>query len=82
MERDEFIELVYETFADEPDNVLANRIIEAADEYAATEKQAAVQRIQSYLDSYCDDCNRDCSGCEVCFVDVEVLFEPEGEPNG
>ena len=29
MTRDEFMELVYETFADEPDNVLANGIIEA-----------------------------------------------------
>ena len=38
MDRDEFMELVYETFADEPDNVLANRIIEAADAYVEHEK--------------------------------------------
>ena len=38
MDRDEFIELVYETFADEPDNVLANGIIEAADAYVEHEK--------------------------------------------
>ena len=38
MERNEFMELVYETFADEPDNVLANGIIEAADAYAEHEK--------------------------------------------
>ena len=38
MTRDEFMELVYETFADEPDNVLANGIIEAADDYAEHEK--------------------------------------------
>ena len=38
MNRDEFMELVYETFADEPDNVLANGIIEAADSYAEHEK--------------------------------------------
>ena len=38
MNRDEFMELVYETFADEPDNVLANGIIEAADAYAEHEK--------------------------------------------
>ena len=38
MTRDEFMELVYETFADEPDNVLANGIIEAADAYAEHEK--------------------------------------------
>ena len=38
MDRDEFMELVYETFADEPDNVLANGIIEAADAYAEHEK--------------------------------------------
>ena len=38
MDRDKFMELVYETFADEPDNVLANGIIEAADAYAEHEK--------------------------------------------
>ena len=38
MDRDEFMELVYETFADEPDNVLANGIIEAADAYVEYEK--------------------------------------------
>ena len=38
MDRDEFMELVYETFADEPDNVLANGIIEAADAYVEHEK--------------------------------------------
>ena len=38
MTRDEFMELVYETFADEPDNVLANGIIEAADAYVEHEK--------------------------------------------
>ena len=38
MDRDEFMDLVYETFADEPDNVLANRIIEAADAYVEHEK--------------------------------------------
>ena len=38
MNRNEFMELVYETFADEPDNVLANGIIEAADAYAEHEK--------------------------------------------
>lgn len=39
MDRDEFMELVYETFADEPDNVLANGIIEAADAYVEHEKE-------------------------------------------
>ena len=38
MDRDEFMEIVYETFADEPDNVLANGIIEAADAYVEHEK--------------------------------------------
>ena len=38
MDRDKFTELVYETFADEPDNVLANGIIEAADAYVEHEK--------------------------------------------
>ena len=38
MDRNEFTELVYETFADEPDNVLANGIIEAADAYVEYEK--------------------------------------------
>jgi len=41
MDRDEFMELVYETFetfADKPDNVLANGIIEAADAYVEHEK--------------------------------------------
>ena len=38
MNRDEFMEIVYETFADEPDNVLANGIIEAADAYVEHEK--------------------------------------------
>ena len=38
MERNEFMELVYETFADEPDNVLANGIIEAADAYVEHEE--------------------------------------------
>ena len=38
MTRDEFMDLVYETFADEPDNVLANGIIEAADAYVEHEK--------------------------------------------
>jgi len=38
MDRDEFMELIYETFADEPDNVLANGIIEAADAYVEHEK--------------------------------------------
>ena len=43
MNRDEFMELVYETFADEPDNVLANGIIEAADAYAEHEKEQLSQ---------------------------------------
>lgn len=34
MNRDEFMELVYAEFASDPDNNRANRIIEAADEYA------------------------------------------------
>lgn len=38
MDRNEFMELVYETFADRPDNVLANGIIEAADAYVEHEK--------------------------------------------
>ena len=38
MDRDEFMELVYETFTDEPDNVLANGIIEAADAYVEHEE--------------------------------------------
>ena len=38
MDRNEFMELVYETFADEPDNVLANGIIEAAEAYVEHEK--------------------------------------------
>ena len=38
MDRNEFMELVYETFAEEPDNVLANGIIEAADAYVEYEK--------------------------------------------
>ena len=38
MDRDEFMDLVYETFADEPDNVLANGIIEAAEAYVEHEK--------------------------------------------
>ena len=44
MDRDEFMELVYETFADEPDNVLANGIIEAADAYAEHEKAQLSQQ--------------------------------------
>lgn len=38
MDRDEFMELIYEAFADMPDNVLANGIIEAADAYVEYEK--------------------------------------------
>lgn len=38
MTRDEIMELVYKTFADEPDNVLANGIIEAPDAYVEHEK--------------------------------------------
>ena len=44
MDRNEFTELVYETFADEPDNVLANGIIEAADAYAEHEKAQLSQQ--------------------------------------
>ena len=44
MDRDEFMELVYETFTDEPDNVLANGIIEAADAYAEHEKAQLSQQ--------------------------------------
>jgi hypothetical protein len=44
MDRNEFMELVYETFADEPDNVLANGIIEAADAYAEHEKAQLSQQ--------------------------------------
>ena len=43
MDRDKFMELVYETFADEPDNVLANGIIEASDSYAEHEKAQLFQ---------------------------------------
>lgn len=43
MDRNEFMELVYETFADEPDNVLANGIIEAADAYVEYEKAKLLQ---------------------------------------
>ena len=44
MDRDEFMELVYETFADEPDNVLANGIIDAADAYVEHEKTQLFQQ--------------------------------------
>jgi len=44
MDRNEFMELVYETFADEPDNVLANGIIEAADAYVEHEKAQLSQQ--------------------------------------
>ena len=38
------MQLVYETFADEPDNVLANGIIEAADAYVEHEKAQLSQQ--------------------------------------
>lgn len=72
MNRDEFMELVYETFADEPDNVLANGIIEAADAYAEHEKaqlssegttKDAISR-QAALDLVKDVCDAVMSGCE------------------
>lgn len=34
MDRQEFMDIVYSEFESEPDNIRANRIIEAADEYA------------------------------------------------
>ena len=70
MDRDKFMELVYETFADEPDNVLANGIIEAADTYAEHEKaqlsqegatkdtisrQAAIDALKEHRALYCDN---------------------------
>ena len=82
MNRGEFINLLTRELSEDHDDKRLNRILEAADKYAATEKQAAVERIQSYLKSYCDDCDKDCSGCQVCFVDVGGLFEHEEEdPN-
>lgn len=36
MTRDEFMEFVYNELANDPDNIRANRIIDAADEYAET----------------------------------------------
>lgn len=50
MDRDEFMELVYETFADEPDNVLANGIIEAADAYVEYEKAQTVERLRGVVE--------------------------------
>ena len=85
MNRNEFADLLTRELSEDHDDKRLNRILEAADRYAATEKQAAVKRIQSYLESYCDDCeyrddcDSDCSGCQVCFVDVESLFEHEEE---
>ena len=56
MNRDEFMELVYETFADEPDNVLANGIIEAADAYVEHEKaQLSMGGTTTDLQSTCND---------------------------
>lgn len=37
MTREEFMEYVYELLSSDPDNVRANLIIEAADEYVETE---------------------------------------------
>lgn len=51
MDRDKFMELVYETFFDEPDNLLANSIIEAADAYVEYEKAQFLQE-----DKWCTDC--------------------------
>ena len=85
MNRNEFVDLLTRELSEDHDSQRLNRILEAADRYAATEKQAAVERIQSYLESYCDDCeycddcDKDCSGCQVCFVDVKGLFEHEEE---
>ena len=56
MNRDEFMELVYETFADEPDNVLANGIIEAEDAYVEHEKaQLSMGGTTTDLQSTCND---------------------------
>lgn len=59
MTRDEFMELVYETFDGEPDNVLANGIIQAADDYAesmlpepcvdAISRQAAIDALAKQM---------------------------------
>ena len=70
MDRNEFMELVYETFADESDNIFANGIIEAADAYVEHEKaqlskecttkdtisrQAAIDALKEHRSLYCDN---------------------------
>lgn len=40
MTRDEFMEMVYDELHSDGDNYRANRIIDAADEYAETEKES------------------------------------------
>ena len=73
MDRDEFMELVYETFADEPDNVLANGIIEAADAYVEHEKAKLSQQgatKDATKDATSDLISKFIDGLEEIFADL------------
>ena len=91
MDRDEFMEIVYETFADEPDNVLANGIIEAADAYVEHEKaqlsqedatsdlidrKAALKAINSWRGRFSEEYNEAIDDCENSIKELPTI-QPE-----
>lgn len=52
MTRDEFMDLVYDELNSDPDNNRANRIIEAADEYAA-DSEPTLSAVELYCKRRC-----------------------------
>lgn len=50
MDRDKFMELVYEIFSEEPDNLLANSIIEAADALIEAQPELTDEQVINYCD--------------------------------
>ena len=93
MDRNEFMELVYETFADESDNIFANGIIEAADAYVEHEKaqlfsedttkdtisrQEAIDAINSWRGRFSEEYNEAIDDCEN---SIKELLSVQPEPH-
>ena len=87
MDRDEFMELVYETFADEPDNVFANGIIEAADAYVEHEiaqlsQEGTTKDATSDLQPTCNQLATDCISRQAEIDAIEPWQNVKGYSEG
>lgn len=66
MKRDEFVNILTNELADEPNR--CNRILEAVDTYVASLKQSII----NYFNGICDGCTESCRDCRMTLYDIDI----------